>query len=175
MIERILQGEWLNHPLHPALVHIPVSMWIASVVFDLLGLAGIADQAVMARLAFYAILLGLVVVLVAIPTGIADWFGIRKEKPAWTLGIFHMALNWIASLAFSVSLGMRSRQDSSIDSLAVILSLVGVGILLVSAYLGGRMTYAYGISVARHSKKRWQRIAEAGKAHISASEGGSDD
>jgi len=129
----------------------------------------------MAHLAFYAILLGLLVALVAIATGIADWFGIRKEKPAWTLGVFHMALNWIASLAFAVSLGLRAGQGAEIGSVPVILSLVEVGVLLVSAYLGGRMTYAYGISVARHSKRRWQQIAEAGKARIPSKGGGSDD
>jgi uncharacterized membrane protein len=149
-------------------------MWVSSVVFDLLGVTGIAHQAVMGRLAFYAILLGLLVALVAIPTGIADWFGIRKEKPAWTLGVFHMALNWTASLAFAVSLGLRAGQDTQVAPTPLILSLVGLGFLLVSAYLGGRMTYAYGISVARHSKKRWQRIAEAGQARTSADEGGNE-
>jgi len=174
MLEQILQGKWLKHPLHPALVHIPVSMWISSLAFDVLGLIGIANRGVMANLAFYAILLGLLVALVAIPTGIADWLGIRKEKPAWTLGVFHMALNWIASLAFAVSLGLRSVEGSPPDTTAFVLSFTGVGVLLVSAYLGGRMTYAYGISVARYSKKRWRQIAEAGKARVPSGGGGSD-
>src|SRR4051794_19035636 len=106
LMKNFLQGKWLNHPLHPALVHIPVSMWISSVGFDLFALMGIGAET-MARLAVYALAFGLLVALVAIPTGLADWWGIRQDKPAWKLGVFHMALNWIASLSFGVSLGLR--------------------------------------------------------------------
>jgi uncharacterized membrane protein len=172
MIEAFLQGKWLKHPLHPAIVHIPVSMWISSVVFDFLGLTGTADSLVMAHLAFYAILLGLLVAFFAIPTGIADWSGIQQGRPAWTIGILHMGLNWLASLAFAVSLGRRTGMDFTVDTLSLILSTVGVIVLLVSAYLGGRLSYEYGISVARHSKKQWESIAEMGKARIPAKEEG---
>jgi hypothetical protein len=33
---------------------------------------------------------------------------------------------------------------------------------LVSGYLGGRMVFAYGVSVARLSKDKWRKIAEEG-------------
>jgi len=44
MIEQFLQGKWLKHPLHPALVHLLVSMWVSSLAFDLVGRLGIADR-----------------------------------------------------------------------------------------------------------------------------------
>ena len=175
MIEEFLQGKWLKHPLHPALVHIPVALWIGSLVADLLGLVGIANDVVMAHFAFYALLIGLLIALLAIPTGIADWYGVRKENPAWTIGLIHMGLNWIASLAFAVSLGLRTELDTPVSTVPMLLSLLGVVILSVSAYLGGRMTYAYGVSVARHSKKHWEQIAETGKAHIPSKDEESND
>ena len=46
------------------------------------------------------------------------------------------------------------------------LSILGTAILIISAYLGGRMTYHYGISVARMSKDEWRQIAEAGGANL---------
>jgi uncharacterized membrane protein len=36
MIKSFLQGKWLGHPLHPALVHIPVGAWTAALIFDLI-------------------------------------------------------------------------------------------------------------------------------------------
>ena len=42
----------------------------------------------------------------------------------------------------------------------------GTLILIGSAYLGGRMVYEYGISVARMSKKEWRKLAEAGGANL---------
>jgi uncharacterized membrane protein len=32
-----LKGKWLGHPLHPILVHIPMALWPASLIFDLLS------------------------------------------------------------------------------------------------------------------------------------------
>src|SRR5687768_15730300 len=78
-----LQGKWLRHPLHPALVHIPTALWPAAFVFDLLS--QITQENVFVQLSFYAMLLGLIVAILAIPTGIADWTDIGREKPAWKL------------------------------------------------------------------------------------------
>ena len=61
--------------------------------------------------------------------------------------------------------------DTTVGSGLVALSALGTLLLVVSAYLGGRMVYDYGISVARHSKGRWQRLAEAGGARVPSREG----
>lgn len=122
----------------------------------------------MLRLSLYALAVGLLMVLVAIPTGIADWWGIRKDRPAWKLGVFHMAVNWTASLAFGVSLGIRLAGGAAggVGGLPLALSVVGAAFLLVGLYLGGRMIYDYGISVARYSKAQWRELALAGKARV---------
>lgn len=166
MIE-FLQGKWMKHPLHPAIVHIPVSMWVGSFLFDLIALTGVAPD-ILSRLSTYALGFGLLVALVAIPTGIADWWGIGKDKPAWQLGILHMAFNWVASLAFGLSLGIRlgNNISSPPETLPLLLSLAGVGFISAGAYLGGRMAYDFGTSIARNSKEKWREIAVEGKAQV---------
>jgi hypothetical protein len=39
-------------------------------------------------------------------------------------------------------------------------------LVVVSGYLGGRMIYDHGISIARLSKDKWRSIAEAGGANL---------
>jgi uncharacterized membrane protein len=120
-------------------------------------------------LSFYAILLGLLVALLAIPTGYADWTDIRPEKPAWKLGLYHMVLNVIISVLWGINLALRVQglqTDASVPLGLVGLSGLATLLLLISGYLGGRMIYAYGISVARLSKKKWRKIAREGGAAV---------
>lgn len=161
-----LQGTWLKHPLHPALAHIPTALWPFAFLIDVASQFR-ADHALV-QLAFYAILLGLIVALLAIPTGYADWTDIGREKPAWKLGLYHMILNVLITILWAASLALRLRGlqvDTSVPLGLVFLSAIATVLLLVSGYLGGRMIYAYGISVARLSKQKWRKIAqEAGAA-----------
>src|SRR5881275_2686485 len=164
----ILKGTWLGHPLHPILVHIPMAMWPGALIFDLLSKWQIGGNG-MVRLSFYAIAFGLATSLLAVPTGLIDWTGIKKEKPAWKIGLYHLTLNVVATALFAINLALRLQdfRDASIVATAPLtLSILGTAILIVSAYLGGRMTYHYGISVARMSKDEWREIAEAGGANL---------
>jgi len=167
-----LQGKWLKHPLHPALVHIPTALWPTAFVFDLLSQFNAENTFV--QLAFYAILLGLLAALAAIPTGYADWTDIRREKPAWKLGLVHMILNLAVSTLWAVNLWLRVgsfQTATSVPPGLLGLSALATLLLLVSSYLGGRMIYAYGISVARLSKKKWRKIAQDGGAAVPPLEG----
>jgi uncharacterized membrane protein len=166
MLIDFLQGKWLKHPLHPALVHVPTALWPAAFLFDVLSQSG---NSIFAELAFYAILLGLVFALPAIPTGVADWTDIRREKPAWKLGLYHMILNVIITILWGINLAMRLpafQSMSSVPTGPVALSAIATLMLLVSGSLGGRMIYAYGINVARLSKKKWREIAREGGAAL---------
>ena len=102
----ILKGKWLGHPLHPILVHVPMAMWPGALIFDLLSQWRIGGN-VIVRLSFYAIAFGLAAALLAVPTGLVDWSGIKKEKPAWKIGLYHMILNLLVALLFAVNLGLR--------------------------------------------------------------------
>ncbi len=32
-----LKGKWMEHPLHPIVVHVPMAMWPSALIFDLLS------------------------------------------------------------------------------------------------------------------------------------------
>jgi uncharacterized membrane protein len=161
-----LKGKWLKHPMHLLLVHVPMAMWPSALIFDLLSRW---NGNAMVRLSFYAIIFGLVVALVAVPTGVVDWSGIKKENPAWKIGLYHMILNLVVAVLFAINLGLRVhtfRDVPVVQGPPLVLSIVGTVLLIGSAYLGGLMTYDYGISIARMSRKKWRRIAEAGGANL---------
>ncbi len=163
-----LKGKWLGHPLHPILVHVPMAMWPGALVFDLLSRWNIGGNTAV-RLSFYAIIFGLAAALLAVPTGLLDWSGIKKEKPAWKVGLYHMALNLFVTLLFAINLALRwpaFREAMVVTGTELLLSAIGTLLLIVSAYFGGMMTYTYGISVARMSKKKWRKIAAAGGANL---------
>ena len=146
-----LQGKWLGHPLHPALVHLPIGAWCAACMLDIL--ARTSGQAIeIARLALYFVGAGLVVALLAVPTGIADWSGIKREKPAWKLGLWHMIVNGVAALVWCGNLGLRWRALHSAEPVTqpvLLTSILGTLLLAGSSYLGKLMVYDLGISVAR--------------------------
>lgn len=164
----ILQGKWLGHPLHPALVHMPVGAWLAAFIFDVVARVG-AAPGVCARLALYLVAAGLLLALVAVPTGIADWSGIKREKPAWKLGLFHLLGNALAALVWCVNFGLRLQTLHAAEPIGtpvLVTSLAGVVLLLGSSYLGKLMVFDRGVSVARMSKKKWRTIAERGAARV---------
>jgi uncharacterized membrane protein len=166
MVE-FLQGKWLRHPLHPALVHILTALWPAAFAFDLASQWWPDNSLV--QLSFYAMALGLAASVLAIPTGFADWTDIKRDKPAWKLGLYHMILNIIITVMWGSNVALRLQtfvSETSVPAGLVGLSGVATLLLLASGYLGGRMIYAYGINVARLSKKKWREIAREGGAAL---------
>jgi len=165
MLKDLLQGKWLGHPLHPALVHVPTALFPAALVFDLLSFA---SGNVFVRMSLCAIGLALLVVLIAVPTGLADWSSVKPGKPARAIGRRHLLLNVLVTVLFAINLALRwdDRDTGHVSIVQLLLSMIGVGLLFVSGYLGGLMVFDYGVAVARHSKKKWRAIAEAGKARL---------
>jgi len=115
--------------------------------------------------------------LAAVPAalaGVMDWSGVKKKNPARRLGLIHLVLNASATLLGFISLILRIPflGAGEVGSLPVIL-MAGVTLLVaVSSYLGGRMVYDYGISVARLTKDHWQRVAQEGLPHAESPENG---
>lgn len=163
-----LQGKWMGHPLHAAVVHVPMGLWPAAFLFDLLNLAGVSPE-FLGLVSFLAILLGLLAVLLAVPTGWMDWMEIKREKPAWKLGLAHMIINGLASLVWLVNLIVRIPglgEAERVTGTAVGLSAFGFVFLAIGAWLGGRMVFDQGTSIARSSKEKLRKAAEEGGANL---------
>jgi nitrite reductase/ring-hydroxylating ferredoxin subunit/uncharacterized membrane protein len=152
-IRKLLQGRPLGHPLHPMIVHLPIGLWMLSFVMDVLGFVGaLDDDTTLVRPAFYTLLAGLAFAVLAIVTGLADYADVRKDHPARRTATKHMLLNLAAMLAFGVSALYRIHQSQP-DWLPTALAAVGVVLVSVSGYLGGKLVYDDGLAVGRHRRR----------------------
>lgn len=153
MLKALLQGKPFGHPLHPAIVHFPIALFLLNLVLDIASyLAGPSNT--LFRASFYAISFGIGMAVLAALTGFVDRSDIRLDHPARKTSNIHMTLNLSAVGLFVINLFLRAQQLDLTQTplIHLLLSFVGVAILLVSGYLGGTMVYDNGIGVGRHRR-----------------------
>jgi nitrite reductase/ring-hydroxylating ferredoxin subunit/uncharacterized membrane protein len=127
-------GTWLGHPLHPVLVSLPIGAWTSATVLDLTSL----HRSVAAR---RLVGLGL---LAAVPTAAAggsDW--VDTSGAERRVGLVHAVGAWTSIGFYAASWRVRRRDTIAGKALA----LAGAGTLAITGYLGGHLTYAYGVGV----------------------------
>ena len=162
-LSEFLQGKWLGHPLHAALVHVPIGAWLVACAIDVAFFADWIAGPVPLRLAQYAVAFGLLGALISIPPGLADWLQIKPDKPAKKLGVYHMLLNAASAALWGVNFALRLVHPDTITTSILLTSLGGTALLFASAYIGSLMVYDHGIGVARFSKKELRpRAVRAG-------------
>ncbi|HET7343478.1 MAG TPA: Rieske 2Fe-2S domain-containing protein [Methylomirabilota bacterium] len=137
-VKNVLHGTWLGHPLHPVLTDVPIGAWATALVFDTLDArdGGWARRPALQRRADDAILVGIVGALGAALAGLTDWQ--HTEGGARRTGFVHAGLNTLALGLYAGSLLARRRGGRRAGRA---LSGAGFGLLLASAYLGGRLVY----------------------------------
>lgn len=173
-LKRLLQGSWMGHPLHAANAHLPAGLFPAAVVFDLLSRFEIDGSGAMRLAGTACIVLGLLSTIPAAATGLADWIDIKREKPAWKLGLIHAGLNGVVVLVFVLNLVLRLRESAQavVGMVPLILSAAGAGLALLSVWVGARMVFHHGVSVARHNKDTLRAAATNAGAAVPDEEGG---
>jgi nitrite reductase/ring-hydroxylating ferredoxin subunit/uncharacterized membrane protein len=140
--------------LHPILNHFPVALFVISLLFDVATLFGYGGN-VFVLAAFYTMALGAVMGVLASITGLADYLDIRADHPGKRNATLHMGLNLAMLVLYALNLNLRNADLSAVSTpvLPFVLSLVGVGIIGVSGYLGGQLVYDDGVGVGRHLRE----------------------
>lgn len=137
-----------GHPFHPILVTIPIGTWAASLVFDIIGLAS-DDPTPFVVGARVLMLIGIIGALLAAAFGLVDYAQLARGTAARKTATVHMVLNLGVTVLFIVNLLLRwSADDDEVSIVGFILSIVALGALGVSGWLGGKLAYHYGVRVA---------------------------
>ena len=125
---------------HPNVVHFPIALWLTSTFFDLLGLR--REKAVFREMAFWLVGLGLVGAAVAILFGWTDLLAQERQGVGTGVLLRHRVHSWLAYSSTAAYLGVfvwRWRTEHRLSPGALLLSLLGAGLVAVAGYLGGEM------------------------------------
>lgn len=143
-----LAGRY-GHPLHPALVAVPIGAWVASAVFDLASHLVSTDPAFLAQGARWLIGIGVLGALGAGLVGLLDLLAIPTGTRAFRTALVHMSLMLAAVAAYAVGFVLRGPEPAApVPPGSLALSLAALAVLGVGGFLGGTLAYRYGVRVA---------------------------
>lgn len=132
-----------KHPIHPMLVPIPIGLWIFSLVCDLIALAGYSGA--WPTVALYTMVGGIVGALIAALPGLIDLLSL-PPGPRKT-AVAHMTINLAVVALYVINSWLRWPDPASFRGAPLWLSILGVGLLAISGWLGGKMVYVHGVAV----------------------------
>jgi uncharacterized membrane protein len=135
-------------PAHAPLTDVGIGAYTAGVAMLVAGAAGF-QEAVMATASVITIGIGLIAAIPTIITGLVDLFGIPADAPARALGWWHLTLMSSATGMFAGTfrLQLAGYYDGKIIISAVTLGVISWILLLAGGYLGGAITFVYGVRV----------------------------
>jgi len=147
-VKDIVQGRPLGHPSHAMFVHFPSALLPAAFAFDVLSL--IDADATLVRAAFYNIVLGLSVAVLAAATGLVDYLPMVGGSRKKILGTRHLIGQLTAVSCFGLSLLLRAFDFDATQTPwpALLLAAAGAGALAIGNYFGGHLVYRQGMRVS---------------------------
>ncbi len=136
-----------RHAQHVVLIHFPIALFITGVVFDCI--AYFKKSPTFNIAAYYNFVAATIFVLPVVGTGVLAWqFQLEGQKLKGIL-LLHLLLG-IASavmifLTWNLHLQARRQQTSLLPAYRLAIELAGVGIIAMTAHLGGFLS---GVNVA---------------------------
>jgi nitrite reductase/ring-hydroxylating ferredoxin subunit/uncharacterized membrane protein len=128
----VLRGRQLGHPLHPAMVQLPMGAWFSAAVLD--ALPGTEREA--------RLLIG-VGVLSAVPSAWAGWVDwAEQHERQMRTGLVHATSNVVAIGLYAGSWVARGRGRVCLGKS---LGLAGLTAVSVGGMIGGHLAYRLGV------------------------------
>ncbi len=148
-----------GHPVHPMLVGFPIGLWVFSLACDIIFRA--VGNPVWDTVALYSIGGGIIGAIAAALPGFFDLMDMR-DADTKKIGTGHALLNISALILFVACFSIRL--SAGTGTVPLILSILGVGTIMVSGWLGGSMVYLHGAAVEPQAKieqppEEWKKAA----------------
>ena len=134
-----------GHPLHPQLIVAPAGLLPFSFVMDVMHLT--TGDASYAQAGYHCMWGGYIGALTAASAGAVDYFAIPNDSHTKKIANIHAGLNAGLIPLYTANLVIRKANDGKPSTVSTILSAIGAGGLLVSAWYGGHMVYEHGMRV----------------------------
>jgi nitrite reductase/ring-hydroxylating ferredoxin subunit len=123
-----LHGVWLGHPLHPVLTDVPIGVWSAAAILDVVPGTGPAATTLIAT--------GCASAVPTAVTGWADWSQLHPQQQR--VGLVHAVSNIVGLGLYTASLGARLRGHHVRGKAYAFAGLAAVG---AGGYLGGHLVF----------------------------------
>ncbi|MGH7166208.1 MAG: DUF2231 domain-containing protein [Nitrospiraceae bacterium] len=141
--------QFAGHPIHAMVVSFPIGLYTTALVCDVLYLA--LHQAFWFRMAFWAIVFGLVTHVGAAATGLPDFLAVMREqkearRAATSHLVFGVGLLVVQGLNLAVRNGGELPAGESI-TMPLIANLIGATMVGVQGWYGGELVYRHFIGV----------------------------
>jgi len=139
-----------GHPLHPALVHFPVALWLVAVGADVAGWATrLSDWW---SLGWVCLVLGVAAGLLAMTTGLLDLAALPRGHAAGDTAVRHLLVMVSAWFLFVISLAARGSNPAAPPPWwATVVAIAGGAVTVYGGWLGGQLVYRHGAGVQRRS------------------------
>jgi uncharacterized membrane protein len=139
------RAKFLGHPIHPMLIPFPLGLLATAVIFDIIQL--ITGKHMFSEVAHYMIAAGIIGGLVAAVFGLIDWLAIPAGTRAKSVGLLHGGGNVVVVVLFALSWLLRRDDPAHPDTLALLLSFLGVALAGGTGWLGGELVDRLGVGV----------------------------
>jgi len=141
--------QFAGHPIHAMVVSFPIGLYTTALVCDGLYLA--LHEAFWFRMAYWAIVFGLVTHVGAAATGLPDFLAVMREqkearRAATSHLVFGIGLLVVQGLNLAVRNGGELPAGGSI-TMPLIANLIGATMVGVQGWYGGELVYRHFIGV----------------------------
>jgi uncharacterized membrane protein len=154
-VSAALAGPY-GHPFHPILVTVPIGAWVASLVFDIASHV-VDNPGFLTQGSEWLIAIGAIGAVAAALIGFLDLMAIPTGTRAFRTGLVHMSLNLTVVTAYVLNFFWRHgsyADGGSVGTGKLVLSAVSLAVLGLSGFLGGMLSYHYGVRVADEQTQR---------------------
>jgi nitrite reductase/ring-hydroxylating ferredoxin subunit/uncharacterized membrane protein len=138
-VQNFLNGAWLGHPVHSVVTDVPIGALTVSIVADVIGQHVVADV---------SMLLGVLAMVAAAVTGLADYTEV--DGTARNRATVHGTLMVVTLVLYTISLLVRAGNPPD-RVVAIVVAFVGYLLLALAAAIGGDLVYLIGTHVNRHA------------------------
>jgi uncharacterized membrane protein len=141
----VSSANLMGHPLHPILITLPIGLFVAVLLFDLIFWR--TGNEAFATGALWLLAAGLLAAAAAAVAGLIDFLGdrrIRDISDAWQHAIGNVVLVLVQLFSFY----QRYRYGASAAvPLGLLLSLISVVIMLFTGWKGGELVFRHRVAV----------------------------
>jgi len=139
-----------GHPLHPPLTDATIGLYTGATGFGILGALGVSEGN-LSKAWWLALVGGLIVTVPTALTGLVEWLGIEWGTPLWKTATSHLLAMVSATVVFLLAaiFAHGGYVDGEVTGGALVLTIIGFGLLTLGGWLGGAIVFTHGMRVLK--------------------------